>query len=150
MGEQADEQGLPATVGSFATDPDSGFEQAYTVTGKGLDQPDPTRIENVVTVLLYDDGDNAQSAFDDLGGDTDNRKLKGNGIYMYGDYCTPQIRGLRYDGTDVEDLGVLTDSGERVLGYGTNAYGDVFFTTVDAVVNGPITDGYVYRVAPQR
>jgi hypothetical protein len=82
--EQADEQGLPATVGSFATDPDSGFEQAYTVTGKGLDQPDPTRIENVVTVLLYDDGDNAQSAFDDLGGDTDNRKLKGNGIYMYG------------------------------------------------------------------
>jgi len=73
-----------------------------------------------------------------------------DGIYMYGDYCTPQIRGLRYDGTNVEDLGVLVDSGERVLGYGTNAYGDVFFTTVDAVVNGPITDGYVYRVAPQR
>ena len=82
--ERADAQGLPATVGSFATNPDSGFEQGYTVTGHGLDQPDPTRVENVVTVLLYDNGDNAKKAFDDLGGETDNRKLAGNGIYMYG------------------------------------------------------------------
>jgi hypothetical protein len=82
--EQADEQGLPATVGSFAISPDSGFEQGYTVTGEGLDQPDPTRVENVVTVLLYDGADNAKQAFDDLGGETDNRKLAGNGIYMYG------------------------------------------------------------------
>ena len=82
--EPADAQGLPATVGSFALSPDSGFEQGYTVTGKGLDQPDPSRIENVVTVLLYDGGDNAKTAFDDLGGETDNRRLAGNGIYMYG------------------------------------------------------------------
>ena len=82
--EPADAQGLPATVGSFATDPDSGFEHGYTVTGHGLDQPDPTRVENVVTVLLYDSSDNAKNAFDDLGGETDNRKLAGNGIYMYG------------------------------------------------------------------
>jgi hypothetical protein len=82
--EEADEQGLPATVGSFALDPDSGFEQGYTVTGKGLDQPDPTRVENVVTVLLYDGSDDAGNAFDDLGGETDNRKLAGNGVYMYG------------------------------------------------------------------
>ena len=82
--EPADEQGLPATVGSFATNPDSGFEKGYTVTGHGLDQPDPTRVENVVTVLLYDSADNAKKAFDDLGGETDNRKLAGNGIYMYG------------------------------------------------------------------
>ena len=82
--EEADASNLPATVGSFATNPDSGYEQGYTVTGKGLDQPDPTRIENVVTVLLYDGGDNAKEAFDDLGGETDNRKLAGNAIYMYG------------------------------------------------------------------
>jgi len=82
--DRADLQGLPATVGGFATDSDSGFEQGYTVTGHGLDQPDPTRVENVVTVLLYDDGDNAKKAFDDLGGQTDNRKLAANGIYMYG------------------------------------------------------------------
>ena len=73
-----------ACSGSFATNPDSGFEQGYTVTGKGLDQPDPSRIANVVTVLLYDGGDNAKKAFDNLGGETDNRKLAGNGIYMYG------------------------------------------------------------------
>ena len=81
---QADELRLPATVGSFATQPDSGFEQGYIVTGTGLDQPDPTRVENVVTVLLYDSGDSARKAFDDLGGETDNRKLAGNAIYMYG------------------------------------------------------------------
>jgi hypothetical protein len=82
--EEADAAGLPATIGSFATDPDSGYEQGYTVTGKGLDQPDPTRIENVVTVLLYDGADSAKNAFDDLGSETENRRLAGNGIYMYG------------------------------------------------------------------
>ena len=82
--EEAGKPELPSSVGSFATDPDSGFEQGYTVTGKGLDQPDPTRIENVVTVLLYDGGDDAKEAFDNLGGETENRKLAGNGIYMYG------------------------------------------------------------------
>jgi hypothetical protein len=82
--EEADTPELPGTVGSFATNPDSGFEQGYTVTGKGLEQPDPTRIANVVTVLLYEGGDNAKKAFDNLGGETDNRKLAGNGIYMYG------------------------------------------------------------------
>ena len=82
--KQADKGGLPGTIGSFATDSASGFEQGYTVTGKGLDQPDPTRIANVVTVLLYKSGDNAKSAFDKLGGQTDNRKLSGNGIFMYG------------------------------------------------------------------
>ena len=82
--KQADKGQLPSTVGSFATSPDSGFEQGYTVTGKGLDQPDPTRIANVVTVLLYKGGDDAKKAFGKLGGETDNRKLAGNGIYMYG------------------------------------------------------------------
>jgi hypothetical protein len=80
----ADEGALPTTIGSFATDTAAGFQQGYTVTGKGLDQPDPTRIANVVTVLLYKDGDEAKKAFDQLGGQTDNRKLAGNGIYMYG------------------------------------------------------------------
>ena len=82
--KEAGKSELPTTVGSFATNPDSGFEQGYTVTGKGLDQPDPTRIANVVTVLLYDSSDTAKKAFDNLGGETDNRKLSGNGIYMYG------------------------------------------------------------------
>jgi len=69
-----------------------------------------------------------------------------DGMYLYGDYCTPQIRGLRADG---EDLGVLADSGVRVLGHGTNAYGDVFFTTADTPINGPNGDGIVFRVAPE-
>jgi hypothetical protein len=82
--EQADKSELPSTVGSFATNPASGFQQGYKVTGKGLDQPDPTRIANVVTILLYESGDDAKKAFDALGGETDNRKVSGNRIYMYG------------------------------------------------------------------
>ena len=101
---EADEQGLPATVGSFAISPDSGFEQGYTVTGNGLDQPDPTRVENVVTVLLYDGDGNAKDAFDDLGGDTDNRKLAGNAIYMYG--------GGTNDGTPSPKLQPVIDAAQ--------------------------------------
>ena len=101
---EADEQGLPATVGSFAIDSDSGFEQGYTVTGKGLDQPDPTRVENVVTVLLYDGDDDAEQAFDALGDETDNRKLAGNGIYMYG--------GGTNDGTPSPKLQPVIDAAQ--------------------------------------
>jgi glucose/arabinose dehydrogenase len=71
-----------------------------------------------------------------------------NGIYLYGDYCAGNLAALVWDGT-VDDLGDVLDVGERLLGNGWNAYGDVFITTVDAVPNGPITDGLVYRVAPQ-
>ncbi|MBX7082501.1 MAG: PQQ-dependent sugar dehydrogenase [Nannocystaceae bacterium] len=72
------------------------------------------------------------------------------GTYIYGDFCNMEVHGLRWDGNAAEDLGLLVDTGELVVGTGWNAYGDVFVTTVDGVVFGPFTDGLVYRLAPTR
>lgn len=71
-----------------------------------------------------------------------------DGAYFYSDFCTGEFFGLVWDGNAVTDLGVLLDQNELPLGNGWNAYGDVFVTTVDAILGGPIFDGIVYRVAP--
>ena len=71
-----------------------------------------------------------------------------DGLYLYGDYCSGSLYSLVWDGAAVIEFGSVLDVGERILGTGWNAYGDVFVTTVDAPVNGPISDGLVYRVAP--
>lgn len=72
------------------------------------------------------------------------------GVYFYGEYaCGGQgrIGALVWDGSTVTDLDFLLSTDERVTGNGWNAYGDVFFTTVDAP-GGFISDGLVYRIAP--
>lgn len=70
------------------------------------------------------------------------------GAYFYSDFCTGEFFGLVWDGSTVTDLGMVLDQDELPLGNGWNAYGDVFVTTVDAILGGPIFDGLVYRVAP--
>ncbi|MCX4241718.1 PQQ-dependent sugar dehydrogenase [Paraliomyxa miuraensis] len=70
-----------------------------------------------------------------------------DGVYFYGDFCTGELFALSWDGA-VTDLGVVLDQNELPLGNGWNAYGDVFITTVDAILGGPIFDGKVYRIAP--
>jgi hypothetical protein len=67
------------------------------------------------------------------------------GIYFYGDYCSSEIWGVRYDGTTVEDLGVVARADDAIFGGGYNAMGDVFVTT--APLFGPGTTP-VYRIAP--
>lgn len=71
-----------------------------------------------------------------------------DGAYFYGDFCTGELFGLVWDGTTVTDLGVVLDQSELPLGNGWNAHGDVFITTVDAILGGMIFDGLVYRVVP--
>lgn len=71
-----------------------------------------------------------------------------DGLYFYSDFCTGELFGLVWDGNTVTDLGVLLDHNELPLGNGWNAHGDVFVTTVDAILGGPIFDGLVYRIAP--
>ncbi len=71
------------------------------------------------------------------------------GLYVYADYCSGSMWALAWDGSAVEPFGIVLDVGENVLGNGWNAYGDVFITTVQAIPNGPIEDGLVYRLAPE-
>jgi hypothetical protein len=75
--------GLPATVGSFATNSDSGFQGGYAVSGKGL-RPPSTDLSDTVTILVYENADQAGKALEDLGGETVNRQGSGNRIYLYG------------------------------------------------------------------
>ncbi len=78
------------------------------------------------------------------------------GVYLYGDYCSGELFGLAWDGAAVTDLGVVLDldslgigqGSQLPLGFGSNAYGDVFITTVDAILGGPVFDGMVLRVTP--
>lgn len=71
-----------------------------------------------------------------------------DGVYFYSDFCTGEFFALSWDGAALTDLGMVLDQNELPLGNGWNAYGDVFVTTVDAILGGPITDGKVYRIAP--
>ncbi|MBC8068998.1 MAG: PQQ-dependent sugar dehydrogenase [Deltaproteobacteria bacterium] len=64
-----------------------------------------------------------------------------DGAYFYSDYCNSDIRGLRWDGTGVDDLGVVVDSPPSFLGSGWNNWGDVYFT-------GGTANGTVRRLVP--
>jgi len=71
-----------------------------------------------------------------------------DGVYFYSDFCTGEFFGLMWDGSTVTDMGLVLEQNELPLGNGWNAHGDVFVTTVDAILGGPIFDGKVYRIAP--
>jgi glucose/arabinose dehydrogenase len=74
------------------------------------------------------------------------------GVYFYGDYCTGEVFAMAWDGQSVTELGTVwtTGAGDRILGGGNNAHGDVYMTSVIVPFPGaPIEDGRVYRVAPQ-
>lgn len=73
-----------------------------------------------------------------------------HGIYFYADYCSGNVWGLRWDGTNVEDLGVVTQTDdERVLGFGWSGFGDALFTTVVTEGQNQIVDGKIWRIVPQ-
>jgi glucose/arabinose dehydrogenase len=66
-------------------------------------------------------------------------------IYFYGDQCTGEVFAVRWDGTNLEDFGVIADVGSaEIYGGGYNAYGDVFVTSSLDFAGA----GTVYRIAP--
>lgn len=66
-----------------------------------------------------------------------------DGIYVYTDYCNNDVRALRWDGVEVEDLDVIIDPSSTFLGNGWNAWGDVYFT-------GGSFEGEVTRLVPAK
>jgi glucose/arabinose dehydrogenase len=73
-----------------------------------------------------------------------------SGVYTFADYCTGEMFALTWDGTTVQDEGlVLALPGEVIMGHGWNAWGDSYFTTVEGQAGGVFGDGHVYRLAPE-
>jgi glucose/arabinose dehydrogenase len=64
-----------------------------------------------------------------------------DGTFLFADYCNPDVRGLRWDGNNVDSLGVLIDANNGITGNGWNNWGDVFFV-------GGSVNGRVWRIAP--
>ena len=69
-----------------------------------------------------------------------------DGVYFFADYCSGEVFGLVWDGASVMDLGPVTSSNGGIMGSGWNAWGDVYFTTID---NQITEEGSIWRVAPQ-
>jgi hypothetical protein len=69
-----------------------------------------------------------------------------DGVYFYSDYCDGNIRALVWDGSSVNDMGVVGNIPELPSGNGWNAWGDVYFVTQGSFQN-PV--GGVWRVVPQ-
>jgi glucose/arabinose dehydrogenase len=72
-----------------------------------------------------------------------------DGVYFYSDYCSAEVFALKWDGSTVTELDVVTNTnGEPIIGSGYNGYGDVIINTV--VVNGlnQLMDGKIYRIVP--
>lgn len=65
-----------------------------------------------------------------------------DGVYTYTDYCSPNVRALRWDGNEVEDLDVVIVTNGGLVGNGWNNWGDVYFT------GGGEFTGRVWRLVP--
>jgi glucose/arabinose dehydrogenase len=72
-----------------------------------------------------------------------------DGIYFYGDYCAGSIFALRWDGTNVMELGEVVSQEDRVLGFGYTGHGDVLFTVVQLDEFNVPVNGKILRIAPQ-
>ena len=60
------------------------------------------------------------------------------GAYLYADYCSGELWGLRYDGERVVEHALLNDSVRRVTAFGEDEEGDVYVVSFD---------GRIYRLA---
>ncbi len=60
------------------------------------------------------------------------------GAYLYADYCSGEVWGLRYDGEQVTEHTLLNDSVRRISAFGQDEDGEVYLLSFD---------GRIYRLA---
>ena len=63
------------------------------------------------------------------------------GAYLYADYCSGELWGLRHDGEGVAEQALLNDSVRRVTAFGEDEEGEVYALSFD---------GHIYRLAETR
>ena len=64
-----------------------------------------------------------------------------DGAYLYADYCSGELWGLRYDGKQVASHALLNDSVRRISAFGEDESGEVYVVSFD---------GHIYRLAEKR
>ena len=60
------------------------------------------------------------------------------GAYLFADYCSGELWALRYDGAQVTEHALLSDSVRRISAFGEDKDGEVYLLSFD---------GYIYRLA---
>ena len=63
------------------------------------------------------------------------------GAYLYADYCSGELWGLRYDGMQVTHHALLNDSVRRITAFGEDEDGEVYMLSFD---------GNIYRLAESK
>lgn len=63
------------------------------------------------------------------------------GAYLYADFCSGAIWGLRHDGGGMTDQRLLLDTSLGIVSFGEDAAGELYITAFD---------GQVYRVRDDR
>ncbi len=54
------------------------------------------------------------------------------GAYIYGDYCSGEIWALRYDGQEITEHVLLTETGLRITSFGQDRQGNLYVLSQDA------------------
>ena len=67
-----------------------------------------------------------------------------SGAYVYGDFCSGKIWGLRYDGTEVSEHLELADTGLNISSFGEDQSGELYILAFDS--SG---DAGIYRLMPR-
>ena len=63
------------------------------------------------------------------------------GAYVYGDFCTGRIWGLRFEQGEVTEHRRISDSGLQISSFGVDEEGELYVTAFD---------GRLYRFTPDR
>jgi len=61
------------------------------------------------------------------------------GAYVFGDFCSGSIWGMRYDGTSVTDSLLLTESGLNITTFGQDLMGEIYVLSRNAGIYRLIT-----------
>ena len=56
------------------------------------------------------------------------------GAYVYGDFCSGLVWGLRYDGDEVTEQALILDSGLNISSFGEDEDGELYITAFGTVV----------------
>ncbi len=59
-----------------------------------------------------------------------------DGVYVFADFCSGTVWGLRYDGTEVTEHRVMVESGLPITSFGVDQAGNLYLVTFGGEIYG--------------